>query len=89
MTKQKIDKNYLDYIPVKNPDIEYETNEKGTITVFIRWEGFFNKIAQKLMITEALSGASLMTKRIFTHFQKNSTKSSLTWKSPCPASLNS
>ena len=44
MTKQKIDKNYLDYIPVKNPDIEYETNEKGTITVFIRWEGFFNKI---------------------------------------------
>ena len=27
MTKQKIDKNYLDYIPVKNPDIEYETNE--------------------------------------------------------------
>ena len=47
MTKQKIDKNYLDYIPVKNPDIEYETNEKGTITVFIRWEGFFNKIAQK------------------------------------------
>lgn len=35
MTKQKIDKNYLDYIPVKNPDIEYETNEKGTITVFI------------------------------------------------------
>ena len=33
MTKQKIDKNYLDYIPVKNPDIDYETNEKGTITV--------------------------------------------------------
>ena len=47
MTKQKIDKNYLDYIPVKNPDIEYEKNEKGIITVFIRWEGFFNKIAQK------------------------------------------
>lgn len=28
MTKQKIDKNYLDYIPVKNPDIEYETMKK-------------------------------------------------------------
>lgn len=100
MTKQKIDKNYLDYIPVKNPDIEYETNEKGTITVFIRWEGFFNKIAQKFFHRPkvssidlddygALSGASSMTKKIFTHFQKNSTKSSLTWKSPCPASLNS
>ena len=47
MAKQKIDKNYLDFIPVKNPEIKYETNDKGNITVFIRWEGFFNKIAQK------------------------------------------
>ena len=44
MTKQKIDKNYLDYIPVKNPDIEYEKNEKGIITVFIRWYGFFFRL---------------------------------------------
>ena len=43
MAKQKIDKNYLDFIPVKNPEIKYETNDKGNITVFIRWEGFFNK----------------------------------------------
>ena len=59
MTKQKIDKNYLDYIPVKNPDIEYETNEKGTITVFIRWEGFFNKIAQKFFHRPKISSIDL------------------------------
>lgn len=29
MAKQKIDKNYLDFIPVKNPEIKYETNEQG------------------------------------------------------------
>ena len=27
MAKQKIDKNYLDFIPVKNPEIKYETKE--------------------------------------------------------------
>ena len=27
MAKQKIDKNYLDFIPVKNPEIKYETND--------------------------------------------------------------
>ena len=59
MTKQKIDKNYLDYIPVKNPDIDYETNEKGTITVFIRWEGFFNKIAQKFFHRPKVSSIDL------------------------------
>ena len=31
MAKQKIDKNYLDFIPVKNPEIKYETNDKETL----------------------------------------------------------
>ena len=47
------------YIPVKNPDIDYETNEKGTITVFIRWEGFFNKIAQKFFHRPKVSSIDL------------------------------
>lgn len=59
MAKQKIDKNYLDYIPVKNPEIKYETNDKGTITVFIRWEGFFNKIAQKFFHRPKISSIDL------------------------------
>ena len=59
MAKQKIDKNYLDFIPVKNPEIKYETNDKGNITVFIRWEGFFNKIAQKFFHRPKVSSIDL------------------------------
>ena len=97
MAKQKIDKNYLDFIPVKNPEIKYETNDKGNITVFIRWEGFFNKIAQKffhrpkvssLTITAALSGTPLTIKKTFTHSPRNSMLISLKWKNHSPALLN-
>lgn len=59
MAKQKIDKNYLDFIPVKNPEIKYETNDKGNITVFIRWEGFFNKITQKFFHRPKVSSIDL------------------------------
>lgn len=45
--KKKNDNNYLDYIPVKNPDIEFETDEKGKVTVYIEWKGFYHRIAQK------------------------------------------
>ena len=45
--KKKNDKNYLDYIPVKNPEVEYETDENGRVTVFIEWKGFYHRIAQK------------------------------------------
>ena len=45
---KKNEKNYLDFIPVKNPDIEYETDENGIVTVFIEWKGFYHKIAQKI-----------------------------------------
>ena len=46
--KKKDSKNYLDFIPVKNPEIEYETDEDGMITVLIEWKGFYHKIAQRL-----------------------------------------
>lgn len=45
---KKIAENYLDHIPVKNPEIEYETNESGKVTVFIEWKGFYHRIAQKI-----------------------------------------
>ena len=44
---KRISKNYLDYVPVKNPEIEYETAENGRVTLFIEWKGFHNRIAQK------------------------------------------
>ena len=33
--KKKNDNNYLDYIPVKNPEIEYETDYNSKVTVYI------------------------------------------------------
>lgn len=45
--KKKNSQNYLDYIPVKNPDIEFETAENGKVTVYIEWTGFYHRIAQK------------------------------------------
>ena len=35
MAKQKIDKNYLDFIPVKNPEIKYETRVINMQNIFI------------------------------------------------------
>lgn len=52
MAKTKKDKkgqskNYLDYIPVKNPEIKYETGEDGIVVVYLVWNGFYHKMAQK------------------------------------------
>lgn len=41
--KKKIsNQNYMDFIVVKNPEIEYETNDKGQVTVMIEWRGFLS-----------------------------------------------
>jgi hypothetical protein len=46
--KKKIsNQNYMDFIVVKNPEIEYETNNKGQVTVMIEWRGFYHRIAQR------------------------------------------
>lgn len=45
--KAKNQGNYLDFIPVKNPEIEYQTGDDGTVTLFIEWNGFYHRIAQK------------------------------------------
>ena len=44
---KKNSKNYMDYVPVKSPGIEYETADNGRVTVFIEWKGFYHKIAQR------------------------------------------
>ena len=49
--KKKDSKNYLDFIPEKNPEIEYETGEDGIITVLIEWKDF---------ITSWLSASSVV-----------------------------
>ena len=45
--KAKQSKNYLDYVPVKNPEIQYHADSDGIVTVEIEWKGFYHRIAQK------------------------------------------
>ena len=57
--KAKNRQNYLDFVPVKNPDIEYHTDDSGIVTLLIEWKGFYHRIAQKFFhrprISETLS----------------------------------
>ncbi len=46
--KNVISKNYLEQIPLRNPDIEWTADEEGSVTLHIKNKGVMNKIAQKL-----------------------------------------
>ena len=56
---KKNSKNYLDYIPVRNPDVEYETADDGRVTVFVEWKGFYHRIAQKFFHRPRVSDITL------------------------------
>ena len=45
--KKKEGRNYLDYVPVKNPEIEYETRDDGIVILYVEWKGFYHRIAQR------------------------------------------
>ena len=49
MKKNKTNGNYLDNIPVRNPDLGWEADEKGIVTLSRENKGIANKIAQKLL----------------------------------------
>ena len=46
--KVVIKRNYLEKIPVRNPDIKWDTDQKGLIALKIENKGWANRIAQKL-----------------------------------------
>ncbi len=41
--------NYLERIPLRNPDINWTTDDNGIVTLEIINKGIFNRIAQKLL----------------------------------------
>ena len=57
--KDKNQRNYLDFVPIKNPDIEYQTGDNGKVTVFIEWKGFYHRIAQKFFHRPKVSDIQL------------------------------
>ena len=44
----KIEQNFLEYKPNRNPSITWETEENGAVTLAIANKGLMNRIAQKL-----------------------------------------
>ena len=57
--KDKNQRNYLDFVPIKNPDIEYQTDDGGQVTLFIEWKGFYHRIAQKFFHRPRVSDIQL------------------------------
>ena len=85
--KKKDSKNYLDYVPVKNPEVEYETGDDGIVTVYIEWKGFYHRIAQKFFKRPRVSDVKLDGYGSFvwlmcTSFQKNWTRNIQRWRNP-------
>ncbi len=48
MPKQKNNKNFLEFMPERNPDIVWSADDGGNVTLEIENKGLFNKIAQKV-----------------------------------------
>lgn len=57
--EKKQSKNYLDFIPVKNAEIESEIDNDGIVTVYLEWKGFYNKLAQKFFHRPKVSDIKL------------------------------
>lgn len=49
MMKKNKSENYLERIPVRRSDLTWSEDENKVITLEIENEGFFNKLAQKLL----------------------------------------
>lgn len=47
--RKKKDENYLEKIPVRNPEIGWKTDESGKVTLEIENKGVFNRIFQVIL----------------------------------------
>lgn len=57
MSREK--KNFMDFIPVCNPDYAWDADKKGKVTVHVVNKGFYNWIAQKLFKKPRISHIAL------------------------------
>ncbi len=53
--------NYLERVPVRNPEFAWRENERGIVTVDVVNKGFFNRIAQNIFLTPKVSHIRLDT----------------------------
>ena len=48
--KNEPDKNFLEFIPVRDESLTWKKDRKGTIMLVIENTGFFNRLAQKVFL---------------------------------------
>lgn len=56
---KKNTKNYLNFVPIKNPDITWSKDASGMIVLQVTRKGFFDKIAQKFFKVPSKSDIKL------------------------------
>lgn len=56
---KKKSENFLDYVPKKNPEIEWKIKEDGCVEVAMLNKGFFNRLAQIIWKRPKVSYISL------------------------------
>ena len=59
LSPKKEKKNFLEFIPAKNPAYPWHKNEQGKAVVQIGHKGFYDKIAQKFFKTPKVSDIEL------------------------------
>lgn len=72
---KKNTKNYLNFIPIKNPDIAWSKDASGMIVLQVTRNGFFDKIAQKLFKVPRESSIKLDKHGSFIRNSINNSKS--------------
>lgn len=55
MNKKKVSANYLDFVPKHNPEVKFEIDREGNVTIFQENKGVFNFLAQKLLFKPRVS----------------------------------
>ena len=56
---KKKEQNYLEKVPVRNPEFSWKEDGQGIVTVDMVHKGIFDKLAQKLWVTPKVSHVKL------------------------------
>ena len=56
---KKKDHNYLEKVPVRNPEFSWKEDGQGIVTVYMVHKGICDKLAQKLWVTPKVSHVKL------------------------------
>lgn len=57
--KKDAGKNYLDFVPVRNPSFDFTVADDGIVTIAVEWQGFYHRIAQRFFRRPRVSDIKL------------------------------